>query len=587
MPFLRRLYCVLLLFPILGLVGCVPPPPAYEGTVDSLDYAVARVDTFFEITVPQLYDSLYHSPIQSSGGVVSRERVKDFLDSMLCDTLAGLKALDVPLGDYYVYNRIYRMRMNAYLRNAFYDRMVYDVISADSQEVADFYFARQDLFTVPDQVLLYHILISPVGLKLGPDSNYYRSLSPEQFNIELEEYAFQVRRLIDMGMRFEDVAREYSDDQIKGRQGGLMGWTQKEIYRDPFDSIAFSMDDGEISQPYPDRDGWHIIMVADRVEAGLLPLGPVEFDVARKTLQTIRANDRSRALADSLHSKPIEIEYNEAYLDSNVYQLGKSLWAAVVNGADTIDFNTLRSFEETYRNNRRVSSSTAAMKKEMIAVVADELLVVQAARSIGLDTSPEGQRIDRSLRQEYGKTIVEQDRSDPSWLPSQEAVREYYEKHREDFTVRKPLKLQHIIVEDSTMALFIRDQALAGVDFLDLAAEYYPGDEEVRRELADLGWVGPDDVPEIIYRAGLSTEEGSVSKPIKGEYGYHLVKLISRETEIDFTRAQSTIVPLLKAEHNRRLFEEYRDGLYKQFRVSFPGRIPAIHLKPLDQRTGR
>ena len=75
-------------------------------------------------------------------------------------------------------------------------------------------------------------------------------------------------------------------------------------------------------------------------------------------------------------------------------------------------------------------------------------------------------------------------------------VEQYYQAHLDEFSPEKPLVVQHIIVQDSLFGDFIRSQAMSGYDFLDLAKEYYPGDEDVRAELADLGEIGRGDVPE-------------------------------------------------------------------------------------------
>jgi len=69
-----------------------------------------------------------------------------------------------------------------------------------------------------------------------------------------------------------------------------------------------------------------------------------------------------------------------------------------------------------------------------------------------------------------------------------------YEYNIDDYTFEKPLTVQHIIVDDSVTGEFIRDQANSGVDFLDLAETFYPGEPSLRRELAQLGKIGPNDV---------------------------------------------------------------------------------------------
>ncbi|MCK4462196.1 MAG: hypothetical protein KAW46_10350, partial [candidate division Zixibacteria bacterium] len=201
---------------LIGLpaISCGPPPIVYEKDLDKYDHVVARVDTLFEITLPQLYDSIKNSDHLPLGGVLTASDARLILDSTLCDTLAGLAAATIKLDEHYNEHHMYRLRYDNALIRAFLDQEVHQKVSFDSVEVVEFYHSRADLFSIKEQVMLFHILISQVGLKFGKDSLYFRSLAPKQFDVELEEYAHQVRRLVTVGMSFDEVARQYSHDQF-------------------------------------------------------------------------------------------------------------------------------------------------------------------------------------------------------------------------------------------------------------------------------------------------------------------------------------------------------------------------------------
>ncbi|MEA3297485.1 MAG: peptidyl-prolyl cis-trans isomerase, partial [candidate division Zixibacteria bacterium] len=291
-----------------------------------------------------------------------------------------------------------------------------------------------------------------------------------------------------------------------------------------------------------------------------------------------------KTVMDSLHKEPLEIIYNEGVLDTNLYLVEKTLWAAIINKVDTIDFNELSSLEEPFRLKKEVDNTTLEMKKQMIKQLADRYIIVQAARAAKIDTLPHVVEMEASLRQEYTRKIVERDRYDKAWKPSDSMINSYYEEHLDEYRIDKPLRIQHIIVEDSMTGEFVRDQALAGVDFLELALEYYPGEKSIRVALADLGYIGPDDVPSEIYRIALITAVGNVSHPVKTQYGYSIVKVLEHHDEIGFARASNKIVPILKKRHDLKVFQAYRDRLYEKFNVSFPGKLHAIHLKPLEYR---
>jgi hypothetical protein len=574
---------------LIGLlaISCGPPPIVYEKDLDNHDYVVARVDTLFEVTLPQLYDSIKNSDLLPLGGVLTSSDARLILDSMLCDTLAGLAAATVKLDEHYNDHRMYRMRYHSALIWAFLEQEVYQKVSFDSAEVFEFYHNRPDLYSIEEQVMLSHILISPIGLKFGRDSLHFRPLEQAQFDVELKEYAHQIRRLTDVGMSFDEVAREYSHDQFTGRSGGYVGWTERGIYLHPFDSVAFSLPEGEVSQPYQDPDGWHIILVSRHMAEGIPPFDSMGYRVATEDLKNTIANNIGAPLMDSLRNLPMEIVYNEAILDTNVYLVERPVWAAIVNSTDTLDFNDLRIHEETWRSNNRIDNTTVEMKKEMIAALADKILMIQSARAFGCETLPEVVETEAYLRHVYSKSVYETDRYDHTWQPDDSLVRQYYDEHIDRFTIEKPMEIQHIIAEDSSFAEFLRDQAMAGTDFLDLAREYYPGEPEIRAELANLGRVGPGEVPDELYNAALMTPVGDVSSPVKTEFGYHVVKVVSRRNAIDFSRASMGIVPILRRQHDHVVFEQYRDRLYDRFQVEFTGKLRPLHFKPLEYRSSK
>jgi len=62
---------------------------------------------------------------------------------------------------------------------------------------------------------------------------------------------------------FEDLAIKYSDDKGSGAQGGKLPWFGTGEMVQEFDSVAFAMPTGTISEPFKTRFGWHIIKKLD------------------------------------------------------------------------------------------------------------------------------------------------------------------------------------------------------------------------------------------------------------------------------------------------------------------------------------
>lgn len=64
--------------------------------------------------------------------------------------------------------------------------------------------------------------------------------------------------------KFEEMAVRYSDDKGTARQGGLLQWFGTGMMVAEFDSVAFALPVGEISEPVRTQFGWHIISKIDR-----------------------------------------------------------------------------------------------------------------------------------------------------------------------------------------------------------------------------------------------------------------------------------------------------------------------------------
>ena len=73
-----------------------------------------------------------------------------------------------------------------------------------------------------------------------------------------------IRSEIEGGSKFEDVARRESTDSISAANGGLLGWTKRGAYVAAFDSAAWALPRGQLSEPVLSPFGFHLIKVDER-----------------------------------------------------------------------------------------------------------------------------------------------------------------------------------------------------------------------------------------------------------------------------------------------------------------------------------
>ncbi|MFO8045474.1 MAG: SurA N-terminal domain-containing protein [Halomonas sp.] len=70
-----------------------------------------------------------------------------------------------------------------------------------------------------------------------------------------------VRRRLDEGESFTDLAAEVSDDPVSAEQGGDLGVISRGFFGDSFDEVAFRLDEGEVSGIVETDNGLHLLTV--------------------------------------------------------------------------------------------------------------------------------------------------------------------------------------------------------------------------------------------------------------------------------------------------------------------------------------
>jgi foldase protein PrsA len=98
-----------------------------------------------------------------------------------------------------------------------------------------------------------------------------------------EATAKAVRQRIVNGEDFAKVAAEVSTDTSNKDKGGDLGWFPKGAMVPEFESVAFSLKVGEISQPVKTQFGYHIIQVLAHAN---VPLDASAYDQAKQTAFT-------------------------------------------------------------------------------------------------------------------------------------------------------------------------------------------------------------------------------------------------------------------------------------------------------------
>ncbi len=195
------------------------------------------------------------------------------------------------------------------------------VVITDVQ-IEDYYTANQDQFMDPERMKVAYVELSLQGLMQDVDVSdadlleYYEDnlanygvaeeRSANHILVRLEpdaaEEAVEVARQKAQGYReqalqgesFEEIARQFSDDEGSKANGGETGYFRKGVMAPQFDEQVYSMEVGAISEPVRTDFGFHIIRLRD-IRAG----GTKSFDDAREQVeQDLRRLRAERELSD-------------------------------------------------------------------------------------------------------------------------------------------------------------------------------------------------------------------------------------------------------------------------------------------------
>ena len=109
-----------------------------------------------------------------------------------------------------------------------------------------------------------------------------------------------IYQLLKAGANFEELAKAESQDG-SARNGGELGWFGRGRMVQPFEDIAFSLADGEISEPFATRFGYHIIK---KVAHGVAPLSEV-----RPNIENAISRDERATLIKERRLKDLKSKY--------------------------------------------------------------------------------------------------------------------------------------------------------------------------------------------------------------------------------------------------------------------------------------
>jgi peptidyl-prolyl cis-trans isomerase C len=152
------------------------------------------------------------------------------------------------------------------------DQKVASKVVITDEETRAYYDGNSQLFQQPEQVKASHILI-----KVEPTAD-------DAKKAEARKKIVEVQQKLKDGGDFAALAKEYSQGP-SGSMGGDLGYFKRGQMVKPFDDVAFSMKNNEVSDLVETHFGYHLIKVYDKKPEKILAYADVKDKIAQRLKQ--------------------------------------------------------------------------------------------------------------------------------------------------------------------------------------------------------------------------------------------------------------------------------------------------------------
>jgi len=161
-------------------------------------------------------------------------------------------------------------------------------VTVTPADVDRYYNQNIQQFQQPEQVRASHILLKTEGKN----------------EEDVRKRAEEVLKKAKAGEDFAALAKQYSEDTSKD-QGGDLGLFGKGRMVPEFETAAFAMQPGQISDLVKSQYGYHIIKVVERKDASTTPLDQVRAQIQQQLTSQMadtQITEKARQLADQVKS---------------------------------------------------------------------------------------------------------------------------------------------------------------------------------------------------------------------------------------------------------------------------------------------
>ena len=201
-------------------------------------------------------------------------------------------------------------------------------------------------------------------------------------------------------------------------------------------------------------------------------------------------------------------------------------------------------------------------KSLVLDQIISEKLLIQEAENMGLkEDSDVLEQIKKMTEQILVQVLIEREILDKIKVDDEEVL-EYYEQNKDSFTEKEQVHLYNILLETEKEAQDVLEQLKAGGDFNGIAIEKSTGPSATQG--GDLGYLTKGTIIPEIEEVVFALELEELSKVIKTDFGFHILKITEKKPETVRTPEEvkeeiiQTLLPTKQKEAFENLLEELK-----------------------------
>lgn len=245
--------------------------------------------------------------------------------------------------------------------------------------------------------------------------------------------------------------------------------------------------------------------------------------------------------------------------------MDKNILAIV--GGNEITERDLMDVIERYPENRRGVFASEMGKKQLLEQVISFELLYKFGVDNGFDKSQEFLSQMEKVKKDILTQIIINKVLSEITVTDEEALK-YYEENKEAYMEPETVSAKHILLDSEDKLKEIREDILSGKKSFEQSASEYstcPSSEQG----GDLGSFSKGMMVPEFEEAAFNLPVGEVSEPVKTQFGYHLIKVASKNSAVvkGFDEVKNDVVNELIQQRQERKYLDFVQELASKYGV--------------------